>query len=104
MEKMTSQDSIIIEGTILDGKSKIFGLTRILEAFMANFHRIEYFWDLVVAHYVCISSAKNNILRTQGIENLNILIEKCFQHFCQRIEKGEQLGVKVLVSVIILLG
>lgn len=93
MEKMTSSDIITIEGMQLDGKSRIFGLSRILETFVANSHRIELFWDIVLAHYVCLANAKNNTLRTQGIENLNTLIEKCFQQFCQRTEKGNLIDV-----------
>lgn len=93
MEKMTSSDVVTIEGMQLDGKTRIFGLARILEAFVANSHRIELFWDIVLAHYVCLANAKNNTLRQQGIENLNTLIEKCFQQYCHRAEKGTLINV-----------
>jgi len=89
MEKVTTYETLIIEGVTIDGKAKIFGLSRMLETVLVNLDRIELFWDLILAHYVCIATnAKNVILRNRGVENLNILTEKAFQYFVQKKAKG----------------
>ena len=89
MEKVTTSETLIIEGVTIDGKAKIFGLSRMLETILVNLDRIESFWDLILAHYVCIASnAKNVTLRNRGVENLNTLTEKAFQYFMHKKAKG----------------
>ena len=89
MEKVTTSDSLVIEGVTIEGKAKIFGLSRMLETILVNLDRIDVLWDLILAHYVCIASnAKNVILRNRGVENLNILTEKAFQYFIQKKPKS----------------
>jgi hypothetical protein len=90
MEKNNSTESLIIEGITMDDKTKLFGLYRIQETFVANFHRIEYYWDILLAHYACLSHAKNTILRAQAIENLNSVIEKYFQLKTSQTKKDSE--------------
>ena len=53
-----------------------------LEVVLVNIDRIEQFWDMVLVHYVCLTTnAKNLILRSRSVEYLNILIERTFKHF-----------------------
>lgn len=86
---MMTSDSLNTEGMIVDGKVKVFGLSRMLETIMVNLHRIETFWDIVNAHYLCISHANLLSLRTQGVENLNIVIEKLIEYKEQHHEKDD---------------
>ena len=81
MEKITTSETLSIEGISFEGKLKIFGLAKMLDATIVNLHRIELFWDLVIAHFVCISNSKNHVLRCNGVENLSILIQHAFQFF-----------------------
>lgn len=88
MEKVTTSETLVIEGVTIEGKAKIFGLSRMLETILVNLDRIELLWDLILAHYVCIASnAKNVILRNRGVENLNVLTERAFQYFIQKKQK-----------------
>ena len=90
LEKATSPDYLIIEGVLVEPKTKIFGLSRMLESILGNLERIEEFWGIVLAHYVCVTTnSKNLVLRSRGVENLNILTEKVFQYFSTRRNRWE---------------
>ena len=84
MEKITTSGTLSIEGISFEGKLKIFGLAKMLNAMIVNLHRIEIFWDLVIAHFVCITNSKNHVLRCNGVENLSILIQHAFQFFLNK--------------------
>jgi len=63
LEKMMTSDNLASEGLMMDGKVKIFGLTRMVDTILANLPRIEIFWDIVLDHYVCMSNSKVSLLR-----------------------------------------
>ena len=59
MEKVTTSETLVIEGINIDGKSRLFGLTRMLDTIRVNLYRLDIFWDLALAHFVCIANSKN---------------------------------------------
>jgi hypothetical protein len=85
MEKMTTVDDLTQEGMIVDGKIKVFGLSRILETTIYNLHRIDVIWDILFAHFLCITHSNNISLRAQGVENFNIVVEKYMDY--KKIDK-----------------
>ncbi len=90
LEKATSPDYLIIEGVLVEPKTKIFGLARMLESTLVNLDRIEDFWGIVLAFYVCVTTnSKNLILRNRGVENLNTLTEKLFHYFSTRKDRWD---------------
>lgn len=68
-------------------KQKIFGLTKMQEAINANLFRIDVFWDLVIAHFLCIANSKNSNLRKMAVETLNNFIISSFAFFFAEIKK-----------------
>lgn len=78
MEKVMTSDTLTIEGMNIDGKNKLFGLTRMLDTIRVNLFRLNIFWDLAVAHFVCIAHSKNQVLRSHGVENLSQMIQNSF--------------------------
>jgi hypothetical protein len=89
MEKMTTVDDLTQEGMIVDGKIKVFGLSRILETTIYNLHRLDIFWDILFAHFLCITHSNNISLRAQGVENFNVVVEKYMEYKKQEKPKPE---------------
>lgn len=76
-----SQNMINSIGSSDPNKQKIFGLTKMQEAINANLFRIDVFWDLVIAHFLCIANSKNSNLRKMAVETLNNFIISSFSFF-----------------------
>ena len=97
MEKVATnenaQTSISINTFDLS-KQKIFGLTKMQEVINANLFRIEVFWDLVIAHFLCIANSKNANLRKMAVETLNTFINSSFSYFFLEIKKGNKLEIQ----------
>ena len=67
--------------TLLDPKTRVFGLNKMLETINVNLHRIDIFWDLVMDHFLCIANSKNSVLRKIAVETLNSVINSAFTYF-----------------------
>jgi len=61
-----------------------------LDTISVNLPMVELFWDLVIAHFVSISNSKNHILRSNGVENLSILIQQASQYFLTKALSNQQ--------------
>lgn len=79
MEKVTTAQNTL-ETTNSEGRNQLFGLTRMLDTIKVNLFRLDIFWDLAVAHFVCIANSKNQALRTYGVENLSQMIQNSFNY------------------------
>ena len=69
-------------------KQKIFGLTKMQEVINVNLFRIDVFWELVIAHFLCIANSKNSNLRKMAVETLNNFISSGFVFFFAETKKG----------------
>lgn len=94
MEKITTtSDSLTVDGMTPEGRSRLFGLSRMLDTIRVNLYRLDLFWDLAVAHFVCIANAKNPSLRVYGVENLSQMILNSFNYIITHHDaslKGEE--------------
>lgn len=75
-------------GNFDPAKQKIFGLTKMQEVINVNLFRIDVFWDLVIAHFLCIAYSKNLNLRKMAVETLNNFITSSFAYFFSEMKKG----------------
>lgn len=73
-------DTLTAESINVDGKVRVFGLSRMQETTISNLFRIEEFWDILYDHYLCISHSNNIVLRAQGVENFNMVVEKILEY------------------------
>lgn len=76
-----------IGGSFDPSKQRIFGLMKMQEAINANLFRIDVFWDLVIAHFLCIANSKNSNLRKMAVDTLNNFISSAFSFFFGEIKK-----------------
>lgn len=83
----TQNMNTAITGTFELTKQKIFGLTKMQDVINANLFRIDVFWDLVIAHFLCIANSKNSNLRKMAVETLNIFITSAFTYFFAEMKK-----------------
>ena len=69
-------------------KQRIFGLTKMQDVISSNLFRIDVFWELVIAHFLCIANSKNTNLRKMAVETLNLFIAAAFGFFFTESKKG----------------
>lgn len=74
-------------GNFDPAKQKIFGLTKMQEVINVNLFRIDVFWDLVIAHFLCIANSKSLNLRKMAVETLNNFITSSFSFFFAEMKK-----------------
>ena len=56
----------------------MFGVIRLLEASLVNIHRINIFWDFLVAHLDCLANSRWNELRAIAVDSLLCIIQNVF--------------------------
>ena len=69
-------------------KQRIFGLMKMQEIINVNLYRIDVFWDLVIAHFLCIANSKNGNLRKMAVETLIFFISSAFAFFFSEGKKN----------------
>jgi len=97
MEKVSNNElnqNLLASGMInsLDPtKQRIFGLMKMQEIITVNLYRIDVFWDLVIAHFLCIANSKNANLRKMAVETLIFFINSAFGFFFSETKKNANL-------------
>lgn len=38
---------------------RVFSLTKLIELVRPNLHRMDLFWELIMAHFICVMSSRN---------------------------------------------
>lgn len=57
-----------------------FGLEKMKEMIHDNYHRIDLFWDLLSAHFICIANSKVESMRRKSISVLTDIVTGCFRY------------------------
>jgi hypothetical protein len=62
-------------------------LGRLIELVKANLYRLDLFWEVVMAHFICVLSSKNNVVTANATESLSSIIFMAFEFLCAFYKK-----------------
>ena len=71
-----------------DQKVKLFSLSKLVELIKANLYRLDLFWEVIMAHFICVLSSKNIVIIQNATESLSSIIFMAFEFLCAFYKKS----------------
>lgn len=50
---------------------KFFSLSKLIELIKNNLHRLDLYWELIIAHFISVLSSRNHLLVLSAIDTLS---------------------------------
>jgi hypothetical protein len=64
-------------------KQKPFSLVKLFELVKSNLHRLDLYWELIIAHFICVVSSRHQQLIQDTAETLCQIIFMAFEYLLQ---------------------
>lgn len=73
-----------------DPRNRLYSLSKLLALIKVNLFRLDLFWELVIAHFICIISNKNTSMIHNYTETLSTIIFMTFDYLSNLYSKHGQ--------------